>query len=188
MVIEIEQTPQFPEALTLPVQARSIVISDQETYTAAATFKITLADMRRKIVDEFKPMKEAAHKAHKAITSKEAEYLAPVTEAEGILISSLKAWQAEQERLQRIETARLQELHRQEMERQRLAAEAEAKLIRDEELRVQAEARKRDDEERLAAAEAAQKAGDEVTADILIGRMNVHDKAAWMLRSTAKAG
>lgn len=35
--------------------------------------------------------------------------------------------------------------------------------------------------------EAAQKAGDEVTADILIGRMNVHDKAAWMLRSTAKA-
>ncbi len=36
--------------------------------------------------------------------------------------------------------------------------------------------------------EAAQKAGDEVTADILIGRMNVHDKAAWMLRSTAKAG
>ncbi len=35
---------------------------------------------------------------------------------------------------------------------------------------------------------AAQDGGDEVTADILIGRMTVHDKAAWMLRSTVKAG
>ena len=31
----------------------------------------------------------------------------------------------------------------------------------------------------------AQKADDEVTADLLIGRMGVHEKAAWMLKSTA---
>ena len=29
----------------------------------------------------------------------------------------------------------------------------------------------------------AQKAGDEVTVDLLVGRMNVHQKTAWMLRS-----
>ncbi len=33
---------------------------------------------------------------------------------------------------------------------------------------------------------AAQEANDEVTADLLIGRMTVHEKAAWMLRSLAK--
>lgn len=32
----------------------------------------------------------------------------------------------------------------------------------------------------------AQEQGDEVTADLLIGRMTVHEKAAWMLRSFAK--
>lgn len=34
------------------------------------------------------------------------------------------------------------------------------------------------------ALEAAQKDGDEVSADMLIGRMAAHDKAAWMLRSS----
>jgi len=34
------------------------------------------------------------------------------------------------------------------------------------------------------ALEAAQKDGDEVSADMMIGRMAAHDKAAWMLRSS----
>ena len=32
----------------------------------------------------------------------------------------------------------------------------------------------------------AQEAGDEVTADLLIGRLAVHEKATWMLRSLVK--
>ncbi len=32
--------------------------------------------------------------------------------------------------------------------------------------------------------EAAQSAEDEVTTDLMIGRINVHEKASWMLRST----
>lgn len=35
--------------------------------------------------------------------------------------------------------------------------------------------------------EIAQEAGDEVTADLMIQRITMHEKAAWMLRSTAKA-
>ena len=35
------------------------------------------------------------------------------------------------------------------------------------------------------ALESAQNVGDEVTAGILIDRMSVHEKAAWMLKSTA---
>lgn len=34
----------------------------------------------------------------------------------------------------------------------------------------------------------AQEAGDEASADLLIGRIEVHEKAAWMLRSLGKAG
>ncbi len=34
--------------------------------------------------------------------------------------------------------------------------------------------------------EYADKIGDEVTADIMIARMQVHDKAAWMLRATSE--
>jgi starvation-inducible DNA-binding protein len=34
--------------------------------------------------------------------------------------------------------------------------------------------------------EAAQEAGDEVTADIMIKRMTIHEKNAWMLRASAK--
>jgi len=34
--------------------------------------------------------------------------------------------------------------------------------------------------------DAAQAQGDEVTTDLLIGRMAVHEKAAWMLRSLGK--
>lgn len=37
-----------------------------------------------------------------------------------------------------------------------------------------------------AALKAAQDEDDEVTADLLIGRMNVHEKTAWMLRSLAQ--
>ena len=34
--------------------------------------------------------------------------------------------------------------------------------------------------------EAAQEAGDEVTADIMIKRLTVHEKNAWMLRASAR--
>lgn len=161
MVTDI-QTPVFPEALTLPEQARAIVITDQETYNTAASLKIHYAQWRKRIIDEFAPMKEAAHKAHKAITSKEAEYLAPVTEAEGILKAALIKWQDEQARLQRIEQARLEAIARAEAEADRQRREAEARVIMEAE-------RKRDEEARIAAALEAQTAGagEETVAAIL---------------------
>ncbi len=125
----IEITPEFPEALSLPEQAKAITITNAETYTQAANFKITLAGWRKKIVDEFAPMKEAAHKAHKAITAKEGEYLKPITEAEATLKTAIMKWQDEQERLRRIEQRRLEmeaqmqrDLERQQREEEALNA------------------------------------------------------------------
>jgi len=129
-VTTIEVTPEYPEALTLPEQAKAITITNAETYTQAANFKITLAGWRKKIVDEFGPMKEAAHKAHKAITAKEGEYLKPITEAEATLKTAIMKWQDEQERLRRIEQARLEAEARAAAEADRKRREEEAAAIR----------------------------------------------------------
>ena len=121
-------TPQFPEALTWPERAKALAVKTPEQYAVAASMKIDLASLRKKIVEEFAPMKEAAHKAHKAITSKEGEYLKPLVEAEGILITALKTFEQEQERI-RLEAERLareEAIKREEEERLAAALEAPA--------------------------------------------------------------
>lgn len=163
MVVETS-TPQFPEALTLPQRARGLAIRDQETYTAAANFKLDLAAMRKRVVEEFAPLKEAAHKAHKAITTKENEYLAPITEAEGLIAGSLRTWNAEQERIRQAEQRRLEAEARAKAEEDRLRREAEAKAIRDEELRIAEELRKKDEALRIEAAAEAERNGGNVEA------------------------
>jgi len=57
------------------------------------------------------------------------------------------------------------------------SAQMVANLLRDNEVCTQ-EARK--------VLDAAEKAGDEVTVDMMVERMGVHEKAAWMLRSTCE--
>ncbi|NBW10803.1 MAG: hypothetical protein EBR82_22525 [Caulobacteraceae bacterium] len=143
-------TPQFPEALTWPEKAKAIAITDQPSYDLAAGMKLDLTALRKKIVEEFAPMKEAAHKAHKAITSKEAEYLAPLVEAEGLLVAGLKRFMAEQERIRQehqraieAEQRRLEEEDRKRrLELAKSAQEAERQRI--------AEIRAREEAERLA--------------------------------------
>lgn len=168
MVVDL-QTPQFPEALTLPQQARAIVIKDQATYNEAATLKISFSQWRKKIVDEFAPMKEAAHKAHKAITAKEGEYLAPVTEAEGILKTAIIRYQDEQEAIRRTEQRRLEEVARQAAEADRQRREAEAAEIRQAELKARLEAIKAEEDARVQAALNAQAngAGNDIVESIL---------------------
>lgn len=119
-------TPEFPEALTLPEKAKAIVIRTADDYKQAAEFKITLSDWRKKIVEEFAPMKEAAHKAHKAITAKEGEYLKPITDAEATLKASIIKWQDEQEAIRRAEQARLEAEARAAAEEERKRREEEA--------------------------------------------------------------
>ncbi len=122
----MNQELDFPEALTLPEQAKAIVITDAASYQVAANFKITLAGWRKKITDEFKPMKDAAHKAHKAITEKEGSYLKPITDAELLLRTSLVKWQDEQERIRRAEQMRLEAEARQRAEAERQQREEAA--------------------------------------------------------------
>lgn len=153
------QTPAFPEAMTWPEKAKALKITDQTTYDLAGNQKRDLAALRRKIVAEFGPMKEAAYKAHKVITTKEAEYLAPITEAEGIIAKAIKLFEAEQERIRLEIEERRREQQRKDEEAERLRREAEARAVRDAELKLQAEQRAREEEERIALALKAEAAG-----------------------------
>jgi HD superfamily phosphohydrolase len=133
-------------ALTLKDQATAMVVKDVTGYSAAGELGKSIKELRAKIVDYFQPLKEAAHKAHKAITTKEAEELKPVDEAISILRNTMNAFNEEQKRLERIEQARLQAIADEEARKERekllaaaIKAEAAGKMEKAEEKLEQAE-------------------------------------------------
>ena len=128
------------EALTWPERARSITITNQQTYSIAATLLIDISALAKRIQDHHKPIKDAAYAAHKVAVAAEKRLLDPLDEARTILRRGIGAWEAEQERI------------RMELER-----------------KAQAEARKQEEEMRLALAVQAEELGaDEVTTEEIL--------------------
>ena len=126
-----ENEKQLTKSITaIELQAESIVIAGDDDYQAAAEFGRELKRKRAEVTAFFKPMKDAANKAHKEVCQREKAMLEPLKNAEGILKEEMGRYAMEQER------------QRAEMERQlRLAAQAEA-------------------DKKLAEAVAAEEAGD----------------------------
>ena len=73
------------ETNSLAVQATGIKVYDEPSYIAAGEFAKGIKDLKKRIIDYFKPLKEAAYKAHKAITQKESDELLPLEQADGIV-------------------------------------------------------------------------------------------------------
>ena len=63
----------------------SVVISNQDEYQSAGEIIIGLDGLKKKIVEYWKEPKRKAHEAHKEITRKENEMLAPVNERRSTL-------------------------------------------------------------------------------------------------------
>lgn len=82
-------------------QAGAITIDSEEDYAEAATFGRMLKQRTADVKDFWKPMKDAAHKAHAEICSKEKAMLQPLTNAEKILKQTMGTYVAEQERKRR---------------------------------------------------------------------------------------
>lgn len=95
-------------------RAKELKILTNEDYEKAAEFGQKIKIQAKVVTDFFKPMKDSAYKAHKAVCDREKAMLKPLQEAERILKGSIAAYQKEQERKKR-------ELE----ERMRLEAEAE---------------------------------------------------------------
>lgn len=134
------------KALTLKDQATAMVVKDVASYASAGELGKNIKELRAKIVDYFQPLKEAAHKAHKAITTKEAEELKPVDEAINILRKTMNDFNEEQKRLERLEQARLQKIaddaaaaEREKLLKQAIKAEEKGQSEKAEEKLEQAE-------------------------------------------------
>ena len=66
-------------------QAVAMTVTTPAEYQAAGDFLKAIKGAQKRVVDHFAAMKEAAHKAWKAVTSQESETLKPLAEAEATL-------------------------------------------------------------------------------------------------------
>jgi len=87
--------------LSLKETAQTIAVVDNESYLLAGQFAKDIKDCKSKVEAYFKPLKDAANKAHKAITQREAEELKPLKEADTIIRGQISVYLSEQERLRK---------------------------------------------------------------------------------------
>jgi len=102
------------QALTTVERARGMVVRNVEERSLAAEIGRAVAGLYKEAEEWFKPMKQAAAKAHKEVCTKENAILQPLEQAKQHLSREIGAFdqRAEKERL--AEEARLQEQARKE--------------------------------------------------------------------------
>ena len=113
------------EALTWPERATSLAITTPDTYVAAGEMLKGIKALRAKIAETFEPHIKRAFEAHRALVAERRAAEDPLTSAEGVIKGKLVAYDTEQERLRRIEEARVREEARRQEEIRRLEEAAE---------------------------------------------------------------
>jgi hypothetical protein len=99
-------------------RAREVVIVDQASFDAAAELLLGIKALEREVRAVFDPMAEAAHAAHKKITTERAAQLEPLAAAEAIIKHKASAFLLEQKRKARAEQECLNKLAAEEAARQ----------------------------------------------------------------------
>lgn len=136
------------EVTDIEFQAESMLIQTDEDYAAAGEFGKMLKGKAAQVTNFFKPMKDTAYQAHKAVCDREKAMLAPLRNAESIVKKTMGAYLMEQERKRR----EAEEAARQAAERER--------------------------ERKLQEAAALEAAGDKEGADAAMTEAVVMDEAA----------
>lgn len=85
------------------VKADSMQITDHETYESAGKLLVEVKTKANQIKKYWKPLKENAAAAHKAICEREKEMLKPFTDAESIIKATMVKYQAAVEEQRRKE-------------------------------------------------------------------------------------
>jgi hypothetical protein len=123
-------------------QTAALTITSADHYAAEAGRLKGIKAFQKKVAEFFDPLKRKASESHKALCDAERKALQPVAEDETAIKRALLAYDQEQERIRRIEEARLREVARQDEERRRLdeaaALEREAAATGDAELMEEA--------------------------------------------------
>lgn len=77
------------EALTIPEQAKSIQVTDKSSYELAGALLKSCKDLRKKIEETFKPMKQSIDASKKEVIAQEKKALKPLDEAEKIILPAM---------------------------------------------------------------------------------------------------
>lgn len=129
----IDENTLKTEATCLEVLADTIAVTNDEEYQGAAEFLKALKKQSGKVKEFFKPLKEAANKAHKEVCNREKQMLDPLTRCEAAIKRAAGDYLAEQERKRRAAE-----------ERARQAAKAEADRRLAEAIALEDQGRKED--------------------------------------------
>lgn len=106
------------EVMTIPDQAKMILVKDSVSMTRANEFFLVIKGLRKKIADTMDPIIKAAHNAHKIALGKKGELEAPLIAGEKWLSGQMATYYQEQERKRKVEEERLrQEAIQAEMKR-----------------------------------------------------------------------
>ena len=121
----MEQTQEIKEvntlALSVPEQAKQIVkINTVEDYTRAGQILLTIKDIRKKIENTFKPIKQKMDAAKKEVLDQEKLADKPLAEAEAYIKPLIATYNAEQEKSRKAEEDRLRKIAEDEEKERRL--------------------------------------------------------------------
>lgn len=132
---DVEQVKEQSTEIT--VQAKAVSVIDVWTQQVASDLLLSVAAMRAKVASTFKPMKDAAFKAHRTVCDQEKLTDAPLLEAESYLKRQISAFvSAERERARQEE----ERLRREERERaEREAKEESERLALEDALQLEEE-------------------------------------------------
>lgn len=86
------------EVTDIEFQAESMVIQTDEDYAAAGEFGKLLKQKAAQVTSFFKPMKDSAYQAHKAVCDREKAMLTPLKNAESVVKKAMSNYFMEQER------------------------------------------------------------------------------------------
>lgn len=99
---EIVDEQQLSRDVTdIEFQAESLVIQTDEDYAFAGEFGKMLKKKASQVTTFFKPMKDSAYQAHKAVCDREKAMLTPLRNAKKIIKQAINIYDAEQKRKRR---------------------------------------------------------------------------------------
>lgn len=113
------------KALSVPEQASSLVILNNEAYMLGESLLATCKQLENEVHEAYDSVVEKAHTAHKEAVAKRKQYLDPIEQARKILKQKMIVFQDEQERIRREEQARSEAEARKRAEDEQLALAAE---------------------------------------------------------------
>jgi len=127
MGTEITTTTQDVEIIRAEVRpvldaARAIVVTDEATYGTAMEIAAKASGAAKHVEEVFRPAREAAHKAWKAVTETVASFVGPLDEAKRTCTTKAVRWRQVEETKRQAERRALEDAARKEAEEARLRA------------------------------------------------------------------